>query len=203
MATVTKTVATSVLSLQQMAALGTLKSAVQTVTTKFAAQLGVHLGRDDTGGALPVGVTFRVEASMKSSGDDQWFPLAEYTSGTTTPSDELLTAGSEPAGSTVLECANTTGFTAGDLILIKNTTIANSEFARIVSIVTNTSVTVLDAITNAQTGSTIYDQAEFWSPVVDLLNVTRLRLHADASFTGGTGRTVVIEAYMNTCDSIG
>ncbi len=202
MATVSKTVATSVLSIQQIAALGNVKSAVQTVTSKFAAQFGIHLGRDDTGGALPVGVTFRVEASMKSSGDDQWFPLAEYTSGTAASFSEAVT-GTEAAGSTVIECASTSEFTAGDIILFKNSTLANSEWGRVVSIVTDTSITVLDAITNAQTGSTMYDKGEFWSPVVDLLCVTRLRLHADAGSSSGTGRTVIVEAYMNTCDSIG
>lgn len=201
MATVSKTVATSVLSIQQISAGGNAKSAVQTVTTKFAAQFGIHLGRDDTGGALPVGVTFRIEASMKSSGDDQWFPLAEYTSGTTTPEAEAV-SGTEAAGSTVIEVASTTNLAPGDIVLFKNGTLANSEWGRIVEISANVSITLLDGLTNAQTGSTIYDQGEFWSPVVDLLNVTRLRLHADAGTTG-TGRTVIVEAYMNTCDSIG
>lgn len=199
MATPSKTVATSVLTLQQIASNSVLVSSVQSVTTKFAAQFGVHLGRDDTGGALTTGVAFRIEGSMKSSGDDQWFPLAEYTSGTATPEAEALT-GTEAAGATVLEVASTTNLTVGDIILIKNTTIANSEWARIKAVVTNTSITVIDAITNAQTGSTVYDQAELWSPVIDLLNMTRIRLVADAS---NTGRTVVVEAYMNTCDSIG
>jgi len=202
MATPSKTVATSVVTLQQLAAGSVIVSSVQTVTTKFAAQFGIHLGRDDTGGALPQGIAFRIEGSMKSSGDDQWFPLAEYTSGTATPEAEALT-GTEAAGSTVLEVASTTNLAANDIILIKNTTIANSEWARIKSIVANVSITVIDGITNTQTGSTVYDQAEFWSPVIDLLNMTRIRLVVDGSFPSGTGRTTVVEAYMNTCDSIG
>ena len=198
MSTPVKTVATSVLTVQQLASNSVLVSSVQAVTTKFAAQFGVHLGRDDTGGALAAGVAFRIEGSMKSTGDDQWFPLAEYTSGTTTPEAEAV-SGTEAVGSTVIEVASTTNLVAGDIILFKNTTIGNSEWGRIKSIVANTSVTVIDAITNAQTGSTIYDQGEFWSPVVDLLNLTRIRLVVDGS---GTGRSVVVESFMNTCDSI-
>lgn len=199
MATPSKTVATSVLTLQQIASNAVVISSVQSVTTKFAAQLGVHLGRDDTTGVLASGVIFRAEGSMKSSGDDQWFPLAEYTSGTATPEAEALT-GTEAAGSTVLEVASTTNLAVFDIILIKNGTIANSEWARIKAVSTNVSITVEDAITNTQTGSTVYDQAEFWSPVLDLLNITRIRLVANGA---GTGRTVVVEAFMNTCDSIG
>jgi len=199
MATPSKTVGTQVISLQQIASNSVVKSSVQTVTTKFAAMVGVHLGRDDTGGALTTGVTFRVEGSMKSSNDDQWFPLAEYVSGTTLPEAEAV-SGTEAAGSTVIEVASTTNLTVGDLILFKNTTIANSEWGRIIAVAANVSITVIDAITNAQTGATIYDQAEFWNPSIDLLPVTRLRVVADAS---ATGRTVVVEAWMTTCDSIG
>lgn len=199
MATPTKTVATSILTLQQIASNSVLLSAVQSVTSKFAAQFGVHLGRDDTGGTLTAGVAFRIEGSMKSSGDDQWFPLAEYTSGTATPASEAV-SGTEAAGATLIEVASTTGLELGDIILFKNSTIANSEFSRIKALVANTSITIIDGLTNAQTGSTIYDQGEFWTPVIDLLNMTRIRLVADAS---NTGRSVVVEAYMNTCDSIG
>jgi hypothetical protein len=199
MSTPVKSVATSILTLQQLASNSVLVSAVQSVTTKFSAQFGIHLGRDDTGGVLAAGVAFRIEGSMKSSADDQWFPVAEYTSGTATPEAEAV-SGTEAAASTVIEVASTSNLAAGDIILFKNTTIANSEWGRIKSIVANTSITVIDGITNAQTGSTIYDQGEFWSPVIDLLNLTRIRLVVDGS---GTGRTVVVESYMNTCDSIG
>ena len=56
------------------------------------------------------------------------------------------------------------------------------------------------ALVNAQTGSTIYDQGEFFSTVLDLTAIGRIRLVADFS---GTGQACAVEAYMVTADSIG
>ena len=201
MASFSKTQGTTLLSLQSIGANAVVVSPVVNVTSTIACSVFIHLGRDDTSGALPVGVNFRFEGSAKSSGNDQWFTIQSFNSFTTTPESEALT-GTLAATSTVLTLASTTNLTAGDMVFIKNTTLTNSEFARIKSIVANTSITVIDPITNAQTGSTVYDQAESYAIIgQDLSAIARVRLVVDASSTG-TGRTTVAEAFLVTCDSI-
>jgi hypothetical protein len=199
MATISKTQATSLISLQQIASNSVVKSSAQDVSAKLGATIFIHLGRDDTGGALTTAVTFRIQASAKSAADDQWYDIVSFISGVTVPEAEAVT-GTENAGATVIEVASTTNLTVGDFILFKNGTIGNSEWGRIIAVSTNTSITVMDAITNAQTGSTIYDQAEQFIAQLDLTSIGRIRVVADCS---GTGRTVVVEAFMVTGDSIG
>jgi hypothetical protein len=84
--------------------------------------------------------------------------------------------------------------------LVKNSVLANSEFARIKSVSTNASVSIIDGLTNTQTGSTIYNQGEMFTAQLDLTAVGRIRLVADAS---STGKTIVVEAFMVTGDTIG
>ena len=200
MATITKTAGTNILAIQQVASNAVVVGAAQDVSTKLAASVFIHLGRDDTGGTLTEGVGVRVEGSALSSGNSQWFTLAAFKSATATPEAEAV-SGTVAAGATAITVASTTNLVVGDKILAKNTTIANSEFCQIKSVTANTSVTVIDALTNAQTGATLYDQAEFYAaPNIDLTAISRIRVVIDGS---NTGRTVVAEAYMVTGDSIG
>lgn len=199
MAALSKTAAISLISLQQIASNTVVVSSAQDVSTKFGVSIYIHLGRDDTGGALTEGVEFRVEASAKTTGNDQWYPVSELKSNVTLPEAELLTAGLEDVGATVLELASTTNLAVNDQILIKNTTIGNSEWSRIIALVANTSITIEPALTRVQTGSTVYDQAQPFFFDIDCENIVRLRLVVNAA---NTGRTIVVEAFMVTSDSI-
>lgn len=198
MASVTKTQGITLLSMQQVAANQVVISNVQDVSTKLAATIFIHFGRDDTSGPLGSPVEFRIEASAKSSGNDQWYPLFVYRTGVSLPSAQSLT-GTILAGASTLTLGSTTNFSVGKFILIKNGSILNSEFARIKGATTNT-LTLIDALTSNQTSSVIYDQAESYTAQLDLTAIGRLRLVCDAS---NTNRTVVAEAYMVTGDAIG
>lgn len=198
MATITKTAGTSLLSLQSVASNTVVISSAQDVSTKLAATVFIHFGRRATS-ALTQGMEFRVEASSKSSGDGHWYPLARVRSQITAAESEAV-SGTVSSGTNVITVASTTNLTVGDLIFIDNGTIGNSEWGRIKSVSTNTSVTIEDNLLNAQTGATIYDQAEMWAIQLDLSAVGRLRLVADGS---NTGQAVAVEAHMVTADSIG
>jgi hypothetical protein len=198
MATISKTSGTTLLSLQSVASNTVVISSAQDVSTKLAATVFIHFGRRATT-ALTTGMEFRVEASSKSSGDGHWYPLARVRSLIAAAESEAV-SGTVSSGTNVITVASTANLTAGDLIFIDNGTIGNSEWGRIKSIVSNTSVTIEDNLVNAQTGATIYDQAEMWAIQVDLSAVGRLRLVADGS---GTGQAVAVEAHMVTADSIG
>ena len=200
MASITKTAGTSLLSLQSVSASSVVQGSAVDVSTKLGGTVFIHFGRQSAT-AAGAGANIRIEASSRSSGDIHWFPLAIFTTGFAAASDEAV-SGTEAAGQTVISVASTTGLAAGDIIFFNNGTIGNSEWHRIKSIVTNTSITIeeTNGLTNAQTGATIYDSAEFFVAQLDFTGVTRVRAVADgASFT----QAFAIEIEMVTGDSIG
>jgi hypothetical protein len=198
MATITKTQGTSLLSLQSLASNSVVISSAQDVSTKLAATVFIHFGRR-AATALTEGVEFRIEASAKSSGDGFWWPLAAFKTAIAAAESEAV-SGTVSAGTNVITVAATSGLVAGDLVYIDNGTIGNSEWGRVKSISTNTSITIEDNLLNAQTGATIYDQAEYFAAQIDLTAVGRIRVVADGR---NTGQAVAVEALMVTGDSIG
>lgn len=197
MATISKTSDTSVLSLQSVAASSVVISSVLDVATKLAAMICIHFGRR-AATAAGAGVNIRIEASSKASGNGHWYPLAVFTTDFQACESEAV-SGTEAAGQDTISVASTTNLAAGDIVFFDNSTIGNSEWGRIKSIVANTSVTLEDAITNAQTGSTIYDRAEMFVAQLDLTAVKRLRVVVDGSlFT----QAFAIEAHMVSGDAI-
>ena len=198
MATITKSAGTSLLSLQSIASNTVIVGSAADVSTKLAATVFIHFGRRATT-ALTEGVEFRIEASAKSSGDGFWWPLAVFKTAIALAETEAV-SGTVSAGTNIITVASTTNLVAGDVIFIDNTTIGNSEWGRIKSIVANTSVTIEDNLANAQTGATIYDQAEMYAAQFDLTAVTRIRVVADGR---NTGQAVAAEVFMVTGDSIG
>jgi hypothetical protein len=198
MATITKTSDISVLALQSVAASGVLISSAIDVSSKFAASMFIHFGRRSAT-AAGAGVVFRVEVSAKASGNGHWYPLTTVATDFQACEAEAVT-GTVNAGASLITVASTTNLTVGDIVYIDNTTIGSSEWGRIKSLVVNTSVTVEDALTNAQTGATIYDRAEMYPLQFDLTAIKRLRLVVDGSqFT----QAFAVEAFMVTGDSIG
>jgi len=189
----TKTQDISVLTIQQVAANAVVNSAALDVSAYLSVLLAVNIGRDDTGGALTSGAIVRVQASPKPSGDDAWRDLAVFQTQVTTPESESVSSTAN-SGQAVLPVASTSNLAVEDLILIKNGTIGNSEFHRIKAVSSNTSVTVDDNLTNSQTSSTIYDQAELFLVQLDVLPFSRLRVQID---NAANSRTIVAQAYAS------
>tara|TARA_B100000941_G_C28408630_1_gene502148 strand:+ start:19 stop:618 length:600 start_codon:yes stop_codon:yes gene_type:complete len=198
MATVSKTQGISLINLQELSANQVLKSASQDVSTKLAATIFIHFALIDPAGSLSSGVQFRIEASANSSGNDQWFPLVNYTTFTAAPASEAV-SGTVTSGVTIVPVGSTTDLNVGDIVFFKNSTIGNSEWGRIRSVSTDASITLIDALTNTQTGSTIYDLSEMFTAPIDLTAIGRIRVVADAS---NTSRNTVVQVKMVTGDSI-
>jgi len=199
MADLTKTIGTVVLAPQTLAAASLVASSAIDVSSILEGLLMIRVGRNQEA-ALTVGVTFRVEGSW-SSDNIAWVPIATFQStiaALTTGASEALT-GTEAAGSTVLEVASTTGFAVGNYCSILNATPANSEWVRIQSIVTNTSITVEEGITNAQTGSTIYAGAEAF---VCQIPAGLARIRVVVNNLGNATQAVLISARLNTVTEI-
>lgn len=152
------------------------------VSTYMGGLLYARFGRRSAT-AAGAGVNIRLEASMTSSGGNTWFPFAIFTTAFAACEAEAV-SGTVSSGTNVITVAATANLTIGDLIYIDNGTIGNSEWGRIKSIVTNTSVTIEDNLVNAQTGSTLYDAAEIFTPVNIPEGAYRIRAVIDgASFT--------------------
>ena len=136
-----------------------------------------------TSAVAHTGTKIDVQISSATSGDEDWTTLTAFIGPTGTPNSEAV-SGTESAGATVIECASTTGTYDDDetrFIYFKNSTIANSELGYLVSHVANTSVTIQDGITNAQTGSTMWDIAKRY--VVQIpLSAVRVRVIYDNTY---------------------
>ena len=182
MATYTKSVQTALFATQSVAASTVAISSAFDFSGKLGGLIHVRFGRRSAT-AAGAGVNIRLESSSATSGDNTWYPFAILATAFAACEGEAV-SGTVNSGTNVITVASTTNLTIGDLIFIDNGTIANSEWGRIKSISTNTSVTIEDNLVNAQTGSTIYDSAEIYAPIVIPEGAVRIRAVADgASYT--------------------
>lgn len=196
MATYSKTNGT-LFTLASTAASSVAVSSALDVSTKLGGLVYVRFGRRSAT-AAGAGVNIRLEASMSSSGDNSWFPFAIFGTAFAACEAEAV-SGTVSSGTNVITVASTTNLTAGDIIYIDNGTIANSEWGRIKSIVANTSVTIEDNLVNAQTGATLYDSAEIFSPVAIPEGAYRIRAVLDGS---GFNQAFACEIRYTTVDGI-
>lgn len=128
--------------------------------------------------ANATGVSYKVQVSPEASGNEDWQTVATFITGTTAAETEALTA-TEPVSETVIAVASTTNFTVGDIIYIQDAgTLADSEWAEVENVVTNTSVDIIDGLTNAKDSSDfLWDQAErFVLHLSDLAGISRVRV---------------------------
>lgn len=195
--TINKTAGSTLLALQSVAASSVVLGSATDVSGKMGGLVFVRFGRRSAT-AAGAGANLRVEASFASSGDNTWMPLVIFTTAFAACEAEAV-SGTVNSGTTVITVASTTNLTAGDIIFIDNGTIANSEWGRVKSISANTSVTIEDNLVNAQTGATLYDTAEIYSPVQIPKEAMRIRFVADGSaFT----QAFAVEARYETVDSL-
>jgi hypothetical protein len=196
MATFSKTLGT-LYTLASTAASSVSLGTALDVSTKMGGLVYVRFGRRSAT-AAGAGANIRLEASSSATLDNSWYPFAVFTTAFAACEAEAV-SGVVAAGATAITVAATANLAAGDVIFIDNGTIGNSEWARIKSIVLNTSVTVEDALVNAATGCTIYDAAEIYAPVAVPEGASRIRLVVDGSlFT----QAFAVEARYSTIDGI-
>jgi hypothetical protein len=179
----------SLLSLQELAS-GEVAMEELNIDGMDGCVVAIRMGRLATT-AFTAAVNFRVEVSPDNSGN-RWNSVQTLSTQLGSSVADEAVSGTVAAGVRVVTVASTTGLAVGDVVYFDNSTVANSEWGRIKSIVTDTSITLEDLLANAQTGATIYDQAEIYAPVpVDLRGLRRIRVVADGS---GGGQAFAVEA---------
>ena len=201
--TLNKTAAIALLAhTQQASGAITVGSPVDVSTRIGPATALVKMGRT-IATALTNNLKFRLEGSAKSSGNDEWVPIYEWTStnGLTAASKTTLNDATCNAADTTFTLTSGTGFTAGDLVYLRETgTPGNSEWVRAKSIATN-DLTVEDGITRAHTnGIDVTDLAEMWQIPFDAAGQYRVRLVVDGA-SAAAGQTVDVIAWLVTADS--
>lgn len=202
MAAPTKTQATSLLAIRTIANLTSVVGTVIDVSTKFSGVAYVHFGRTVTT-ALTNAMQFRLEGSSHSTLDGHWFPLYQWQSGVAAAVAPTATGGGT-AGSASITVTNTSMF-PGALLFCQNGTIANSEWVRVATQVSTTSITLEDNLVVANASSVITSQAEEWAIPLDFSGVGRVRLVCSSgigSVATGVGVTTAAEAYLTTLDTI-
>jgi len=200
MANISKTAGIAVLAHQALTHPDTVKGSAQDVSTKLAATiLCFHASVEAAANTNPG--SFLVQVSGAASGDEDWATVAQFTAQVSTADTEAMTA-TEPAAETVLACASTTGFVAGDNLYIRDSgTLADSEWAKCQEIVTNTSINLIDGLTvQKDNADVIWNDAEIFVCSLDLTAISRLRVIFQHE--GAAGANVHVKALMVTGDSI-
>lgn len=139
-----------------------------------------------------------------SNVQEDWVDLVPLPAKGTTPDTEAMTA-TEPVGETVLACASTSGFAVEDEIYIQNAAVvASGEWNKLRSIQTNTSLTMVNGITNPQDAtSIIWNDASKYIVKMELESIQSFRViwtHEGA--TGANGHIKGLASFWDS-DNIG
>jgi hypothetical protein len=175
----------------------TIGSAID-VSSYYQGDLRIRMGRA-TGTAFTISPTIRIQKTYKTSPTaNDWVDDVYFQPALGASLASQAVSGTEAAGQTVITLAAGTNFAAGDYVFFHNTTLANSEWSRVLS-VASADITVEEAIVNAQTGATCRDQAEEWTWVMDLLGVQKIRAVVDGA---GSGQAVIVEVVMGAVSAL-
>jgi len=192
-----KTAQTDLLNVQVAASTDSAGSAFN-CSTSIGGIIGVRFaGRAAT--ASTASAKIRLEFSKSTTLDNSWFPFSEIASNFPTREVEAVT-GTVAAGATTITVASTTNLVVGGIIYIDNGSAATSEWARIKSLVANTSITVEDPLVNAATGGTIYNGAEIYAGIELPSGALRVRAFADGSLYT---QAYAVNVSLTTIDGIG
>lgn len=202
--TLSKTAAQALLAHTQLNTASQAIGSAVDVSTKVGPGIAmIKMGRTVATG-LGAQVFFRLEGSAKTSGNDEWYPIQEWSSNgaNVTASASTVNDASFNAGDTSFTITSATGITGGDLMYLRETgTPANSEWVRVGS-VSGTTITLEEACTRSHTnGIVTTDSAEMWSIPVDLSAHVRIRLVVNSNNVAATGQTVDVIGWLVTADS--
>lgn len=131
---------------------------------------------------------------------EHWITVLELPVKDGTPDTEAMTA-TEPIGETVLAVASTTGFAVEDILYIQDTgTLADSEWARCKTFVTNTNIQIVDGLTTQKdSADVIWNDASVFVVALDLRAAESFRVVWQHE--GATGADGHVKALAITHDS--
>lgn len=160
------------------------------VSERLRVDFGFFFGLDSA--TAPVGLQFRVQKSLRSTGTDSWITVDTIVTPVIAPT-AIATDGDEAAGSTVIECGASVPV-VGDLILFKNATITQSEIREVKSrVITggSESVTLMEGLSYGQAAGTYYTQAQKYSRSYDAVGAARFRVVANNAYAASSPTAVI------------
>lgn len=201
----TKTVQAELLPITAVASGLQVISAEMNVAALIAARLYIDFGLDSA--TTPVGTHLIIQGSEKAVGSDTWRTIWETITGVIAPTaitnDNIQNVGTGDASSPILCGVSVPALQ--DAMFFKNATLANSEWGQVVARVTtggSESYTLRDPFTYQQAATTYYNKAEFFTPLIQLDGVKRLRFVVDNAWAASSA-SCVVRVGMITTDDVG
>lgn len=191
LAPVVKTIQTELLAITAVLANAQQKSSELDVSSIDRASLFIDHARDIATAFVGAGTEYVVEVSEKATGNDTWRTLYSVVCGIAAASS-IVTDAEEAAAQTLIETGATIP-AVGDIVFFKNAAIGNSEWAKVVAIVSNgadSTFTIQDGLTNTQAAGTYFNKAELFVLTFDLKSVKRLRVIVNNN-NGTTNQNIV------------
>lgn len=185
-----KTGETTLYAINSIASNGNDRGTALDVSADYEGAVRILVGRS-TGTAWTVPPIIRLEASFATSPDEtQWALIDKFSPALGNAIGSTTVSGTASAGATTFVLTSNTNFASGNLLFLKNGTLANSEWRR-GSLATSTYTT--DApLVFPQTGSSVLNQAEeFPLYILSLLGINKLRISVD---NFGTGQAIIVKA---------
>ena len=200
MANISKTQGIAILAHQAVTHPNTVVGSAQDVTTKLAATIMLFHASVEAAANTNPG-KFLIQVSGSASGNEDWVTVLVFDATISTADTEAMTA-TEPAAETVLVVAATAGFVSNDIVYIQDTTTpADSEWGRCQEIVTDTSINLVDGLTNEKdSADVIWNDADIFVATLDLTAIGRVR--TVFQHEGAAGVNCHIKGLMITGDSI-
>ncbi len=170
-----KTIETELLAITKVAANAQQLSTVLDLTNVKRVGVFIDHGRTAVDAFVVAGTEYRVEVSQKATGDDAWRNAGSVVCGIAAAT-QIQADGNEAIGQTLIDIGPNTPV-VNDILFWEHTTLANSEWMKVVAIVANISFTIQDGLTNAQLAALlIYNRGEQFVLLLDVEAYTRLRV---------------------------
>ncbi len=122
--------------------------------------------------------SFLIQTSLSDSGNEDWVTIVEFTVANGTPTTQVFLA-NEPIDETLMEVTDASISAAGDLIYIRDTVAANSEWALVqeVDTVIPEFIVLVDGIARAHaiTTTAIFTDAEKFPVRINVKAALRVR----------------------------
>jgi len=172
-----KVIGTQLLAITEYATTTQAYSSTHPVDGKILVKVTCFFASRSTSSGT-AGVNFNIQGAVNDPPvAGKWDRLATLTTGFAAANTQ--TTGTEAAGSTVIEFGTTTGFVVNGYVFFANGTVANGEWHEIKTVTAATSITLKEAIVNAQSTVAIYTQGQILTAIVDVSTYNDIRIEVD------------------------
>jgi hypothetical protein len=187
-----KEIQTELIPISAVAAGAQLLSSVFDVSRYRSIVIFIDHARDAAGAFVGAGTEYRILTSQKETGNDAWSPYTNVVCDITAASS-IVMDGAEAAGQTRIETGATLP-AVNDFVFFKHTTIALSEWSKVIKIdATGGSeyFDILHPLTNGAVSATIFNKAEKFPPItIDTRALKRIEIVVNNN-NGSTNQAIV------------